>query len=139
MPWGAQAVFGVVWTVCGVAIGLGPPLSETGRGASSPAVGWALVAFGVYQIVAAFRRSADPPTGDGRPPRHASGRAPDRRTAIGMPLAAVGCGLAGAGGIWWGLASGRLTIMWFGVAMLSVVAAAYPALIDLVRSRRRRR
>ncbi|MGE2713934.1 hypothetical protein ACQI4L_07750 [Mycolicibacterium litorale] len=139
MPWIVQALLGVVWTVSGVAIGLGPPLSETGRGASSPAMGWVLVAFGAYQIVAGFRRSVDPRADPKRRPRHASGRAPDRRTAIGMPVAAVGCASAGAGGVWWGIAADHPTIMWFGVAMLTLVLGTYPALIDLVRDRPRRR
>ncbi|BBY19741.1 hypothetical protein [Mycolicibacterium litorale] len=139
MSWIAQALFGVVWTVSGVAIGLGPPLSETGRGASSPLVGWALTAFGVYQIVLAFRRSVDPPGEPDRRPAHASGRAPDRRTAIGIPVAFALCAAAGAGGIWWGIAAGRPTVMWFGVAMFSMVIAAYPSFVDMVRHRLRRR
>jgi len=139
MSWIAQALFGVVWTVSGVAIGLGPPLSETGRGASSPAVGWMVAAFGVYQIVAGFRRSVDPPADRSRQPKHGSGRAPDRRTAIGLPVAFAGCALAGFGGIWWGIASGHRTIVWFGVVMASLVVAGYPMLFDLLRNRLGRR
>ncbi|WP_193044045.1 hypothetical protein [Mycolicibacterium baixiangningiae] len=139
MSWIAQALFGVVWTVSGVAIGLGPPLSETGRGASSPAAGWVLVAFGVYQIVAGFRRSVDPPEDGSRRAKHGSGRAPDRRTAILMPVVSTGCALAGFGGIWWGIAAGHPTIMWFGVVMASLVAAGYPMLLETLRNRVRRR
>lgn len=139
MSWIGQALLGVLWTVSGTAIGLGPPLSETGRGASSPAVGWMLAAFGAYQIVAGFRRSVDPPADRSRQPRHGSGRAPDLRTAILMPVVYTGCALAGFGGIWWGIASGHRTVTWFGVVMASLVAAAYPMLFDTVRRRLGRR
>ncbi|KUI29059.1 hypothetical protein AU195_19700 [Mycobacterium sp. IS-1496] len=139
MSWIAQALFGVVWTVSGIAIGLGPPLSETGRGASSPAAGWLVAAFGVYQIVAGFRRSVNPPVDPGRRPTHRSGRAPDRWTSIGLPLSFAVCAFAGFGGIWWGIASGHRTIMWFGVVFAGLVLAAYPMFFDTVRGRLRRR
>jgi hypothetical protein len=98
-----------------------------------------VVAFGIWQIVAAFRRSVDPPVDRSRQPKHGTGRAPDRRTAILMPVAFTGCALAGFGGIWWGIASGHPTIMWFGVVMASVVVAGYPTLFEALRNRVRRR
>jgi hypothetical protein len=133
VSWIAQALLGAVWVVGGVAIGLGPPLSETGRGASSPGAGWMFAAFGVYLLVAGFRRSVDPPVDKKRRPRHATGRAPDRLTAIGQPLALAVSGLAGFGGIWWGIAGGNVTLVWFGVLMASFVVAGFPAFLDTLR------
>lgn len=143
MSWIAQALLGVVWAAGGVAIALGPPLSETGRGASSPGAGWVFAAAGVYLIVAGFRRAADgspgSPAAKNRRPRHATGRPPDRLTAIGQPLAIALCTAAGFGGIWWGLVAGNRTLVCFGVLMAAVVVAGFPAFADALRESRRRR
>ena len=56
-----------------------------------------------------------------------------------MPVVYTGCTLAGFGGIWWGIAYGHRTVMWFGVVMASLVVAAYPMFFDTVRSRLGRR
>ncbi|KUI26599.1 hypothetical protein [Mycobacterium sp. GA-2829] len=133
MSWIAQTLMGVVWAIGGVGIGLGPPLSETGRGASSPAVGWLAAAAGVWMIVAGFRRAVGPPADRNRRAKHASGRAPDWRTKVGQPLSVVGCALAGFGGIWWGIASGHITIFWFGLLLASFVVAAFPAVVEVFR------
>lgn len=133
MSWIAQTLLGAVWVVGGIAIGLGPPLSETGRGASSPGAGWMFAAFGVYLLVAGIRRSVDPPADKNHRPRHATGRAPNRLTAIGQPVAFVVSGLAGFGGIWWGIVGGNVTLAWFGALMASFSVAAFPAFVDVLR------
>jgi hypothetical protein len=139
MSWITQALLGAVWAACGVVIGLSPPLSETGRGSSSPFVGWVCAAFGAYVLISGFRRAADPPRDVTTRTRHGSGREPDRRTAWLLPVAWVGMGLAGVGGIWWGVAAHNVTIGAFGVLTASFVLAATPATLESVRSHRRRR
>ncbi|WP_422745032.1 hypothetical protein ACN27E_23110 [Mycobacterium sp. WMMD1722] len=131
----AQALLGAVWAVGGVVIGLGPPLSETGRGASSPHAGWAFAAFGVYLLINGFRRAAAP--ADRAAPRHGSGREPDRRTAILVPLCTLLVGVAGVGGLWWGIAARDVTIGAFGVLAASFALAAAPVAGQSLRSRRR--
>jgi hypothetical protein len=139
VSWITQTLLGVVWAIGGVAIGLGPPLSETGRGASSPAAGWMFAASGVWLIVAGCRRAVDPPVDKNRRARHGTGRAPDWLTKIGQPLAFVVCGIAGLGGIWWGFASGHVTLVWFGVLMASFVVAGLRTVREVFREGRPRR
>lgn len=139
VSWIAQTLMGVVWAVGGVGIGLGPPLSETGRGASSPAAGWLFAVVGAYLIIAGCRRAVDPSVDENRRSRHASGRAPDWLTKIGQPLSIVGCALAGFGGMWWGIAVGHITIFWFGALLASSVVAALPAILAVFREGQPRR
>ncbi|BBZ58758.1 hypothetical protein [Mycolicibacterium monacense] len=139
MSWVTQALFGAVWAVGGVVIGLSPPLSETGRGASTPVAGWFFAAFGVYLLISGFRRTADPPRDPTRRPRHASGREPDRRTAVVVPLSIVITALAGFGSIWWGFTSGNVALLWLGVLGASIIVFGAPIIVGMVRDRRSRR
>jgi uncharacterized membrane protein YfcA len=135
VPWIAQALLGAVWTACGVVIGMSPPLSETGRGASSPQFGWLLAAFGVYIVVSGFRRGAEPPADRAAGPRHGSGREPDRRTAILLPVCGLGAGLSGVAGLWWSVVSHNVTFGAFSVATVALGVAGAPAVIDSLRRR----
>ena len=136
MSWIAQAAVGVVWTACGVVIGLSPPLSDSGKGAASPFAGWVIVAFGIFLIVNGFRRAADPPTGQ---PRHSSGREVDRRNEIRFPLLAAAVFAMGVGVIWWGVASGRVALMCLGIVCGSIGVMTAPHAVDALRGRLRRR
>jgi hypothetical protein len=135
VSWIAQAALGVVWTVCGVVIGLSPPLSETGRGAASPFVGWLVVGLGIVLVVSGFRRAGDPPSGTAK---HSSGREADRRNEIRLPLAVVICAVIGAGCMWWGLASERAAIVCFGVISGSFGVVAAPHAVEALRGRLRK-
>ena len=125
----------MVWTVCGVVIGLSRPLSDSGRGAASPFVGWLIVAFGIYLIVSGFRRAADPPGGE---PRHSSGRWADPRDAMRFPLAFAMLFAVGAGFVWWGVASGRAVLVCLGIVCGSLCVFGVPEGVQALRSRLRR-
>ncbi|MDX1882180.1 hypothetical protein [Mycolicibacterium sp. 120270] len=135
MSWKAQAALGVVWTVCGVVIGLSPPLSDSGRGAVSPFAGWLVVAFGIFLIVNGFRRAADPPSGK---PRHSTGREIDRGSEIRLPLLVAAFCVAGAGIVAWGFASDRAALVCVGIVCASVGAVLVPEAVQALRTRLRR-
>jgi MFS family permease len=128
---------GVVWAAGGVVVGLSPPLSETGRGASSPVWGWVFAAYGVYLLVTACRRAADPPPARTARPRHASGREHDRRTAILWPLSVGASVLIAVAGIWGGIASGTVAQVCLGLMAGGFAAAAVPAAVESLRSHHR--
>lgn len=133
----AQALLGVVWAAGGVVVGMSPPLSETGRGASSPAWGWVCAAFGVYVLVSAFRRAADPPPERTSRPRHSSGREPDRRSAILWPLSVCVTVLLSVAGIWGGIASGTVAEVCLGLMAGGFAVAAIPAAVESLRDHHR--
>ena len=113
----------MLWTVCGVVIGLSPPLSDSGKGAASPFAGWLVVAFGIFLIINGYRRAADPSPAE---PRHSSGREVDRRNEIRFPLLAAALIAVGAGVVWWGIASGRAALVWVGIVCGSIGVMTAP-------------
>lgn len=131
-----QALLGVVWTVCGVVIGLSPPLSDHGKGAASPFAGWLVAAYGIYLIVSGFRRAADPPAGN---PRHGNGREADRRSEVLLPLLAGAIFVSGAAVIAWGFSSGRAALVCFGIWFASIAVMAAPHAVAALQSRLRHR
>lgn len=119
-----------MWTVCGVVIGLSPPLSDSGKGAASPVAGWLAVALGIFLIVNGFRRAADPPP---NAPRHSSGREADRGSEIRLPLLVGAMVLMGTGVAAWGLASGRAAVVCLGIICASFGAVLAPEAVRAMR------
>lgn len=134
MSWKAQAVLGVVWTVCGVVIGLSPPLSDSGKGAASPFAGWLAVALGIFLIVNGFRRATDSSPGE---PRHSSGREADRSSEIRLPLLVGTMVLIGSGLGVWGFASGRAAVVCLGIICASFGVVLAPEAVRAIRARLR--
>src|SRR5262249_3456585 len=132
VSWIAQAVLGVVWTVCGVVIGLSPPLSDSGKGAASPFVGWLVVAYGIFLIINGFRRAADPPTGA---PGLARGGEAARRSELLFPLLAAAIFAMGAGVAVWGVVSGRAALACVGIVSASIGVMTAPHALAALRSR----
>ena len=51
------AFTGPLWIVCGVVIGLSPPISDGRYARRMPLVGWAIAALGVLMLVKAIREA----------------------------------------------------------------------------------
>lgn len=132
MSWIAQAVLGAIWAVCGVVIGVSPPLSETGRGRSSPVLGWLIVAVAVFLIVSAFRRAADPA---GEHPAHLRARRAVANRPVKTLLALAICLLMGVGSVWWGMSGHVPAQVAIGAIALTTCGYAAPLTLDMLRDR----
>ena len=81
------ALVGLLWSVCGVVIGLSPPPSEGRRAALLPFAGWLIAFGGGYALVKAIRGTQG--SLGGKAPRHSNGREASRGNALRLLVSTV--------------------------------------------------
>ncbi len=111
----------MLWLVLGVVIGMSEPLSETGRGRSSPIIGWLVAVAAVGMVIALVREAKAPVPPVRGPGRHARDpRAYSGREAALLIGAILGSLLFGIWLIWHGRIEDSTAAVAFGVFALSL-------------------
>ncbi len=110
-------ITGPLWIVCGVVIGLSPPVSDGRYARGMPLVGWAIAALGALILVKAIRES------DHWGEITWRGRPWERIKSIGLVAIVVALG---GWSLWQGISTWLPSALCIGVVLLSVVPMLLP-------------
>lgn len=121
------ALYGVLWSACGLVIRLSPPIADGWVPFGQQLVGWLVAVSGVFALLTSISRTRS----EVKSPRRRLDDGVSRRREIGLLAAAILAVLMGGGMLWWGFGEGERAVLCAGLVVLS---AAPILLVQAARS-----
>ncbi|AQT80216.1 hypothetical protein B1R94_14510 [Mycolicibacterium litorale] len=125
-----HALVAVCWTVGGALIALNPHPPGGRRAAALPVAGWIMLGGG---IALAAKTIKSPPAPRANSSRHSSGAESSVLDAVKLVAAGLGCALLCVGCLWWGVASGYLSVVGIGVVGFGLFVGVAPHAVPATR------